>query len=486
MFSRLAGSTSGTHSPLGATKPTRRRTDRRARAVCPEQLESRQLLTGLSFDSVTAIGDGANSSRVMDMTLDAEGNQYVTGSFLGTVDFDPANEHVGNSDLLTSFGDKFSIYVAKYSVDGSLAWARRMGSDTTGVLKSEQGLGIVVDGMGNTYVTGSFNFTAEFGAYSVTSLGGQDAFLMKLDSQGAVAWATSWGTTGADTGQSLLLSNEGNIVVGSNSPGITNLHKFAPADGSQLWAKSYGGSSLGVGSKIAEDETGNLLLTNSFGSDPIDVDPGSGVYLIDHGIGSQGTYVLKLNSDAEFVWARTFETLASSPYGSAYPRDIAVDSVGAIIVSGNYRNLVDFNPAINGYYPLPNVPDGSFVTKLSTNGELMWARAMATEQKMLLTDTEDNIYSFGTTLTSLDASGNVRWESDLLGSGSDGVTIRAAAIFAGSSVIAAGYFTGTVDFDPGAGDQSLTAPISTGFLQRLTLGVCPDTSFDLEITEPMR
>ena len=52
LFSRLSGSESGNHSPLGTLKRTRRRAERRGRAACPEQLESRQLLTGLSFDSV--------------------------------------------------------------------------------------------------------------------------------------------------------------------------------------------------------------------------------------------------------------------------------------------------------------------------------------------------------------------------------------------------------------------------------------------------
>jgi hypothetical protein len=478
LFSRILRGIAG----QDVVKRNRRASAERTRTLRAEQLEARRVFAGLAFDSVIPLGDDIYASTINDLVVDSDGNRYVTGGFRGTVDFDPANTQADNSDVLTSFGDRGSIFVAKYFQDGSLAWARRMGSDTVGLVKTEWGRGIVVDEAGNSYVTGSFYSTAEFGDFSLSSAGGMDAFLVKLDPQGDVTWATSWGTTGTDSGSSLIVAEDGSIVVGSSSPQLTNLHKFESANGSQHWAKSYGGDSLSVGVKVEEDESGNLLLTNSFGSNPIDVDPGTGVYLIDHGVGAQGTYVLKLNANAEFIWARTFETLASSPYGSAYPRDIAVDLTGAVIVAGSYRNLVDFNPSPNGYHPLPNVSERSFVTKLSAAGELVWARDLEDSQ-VVVTDNDNNVYSFGKTLVSLAPSGIVRWEAGLRGTDGNSFTLRAAAITNDNQVVVGGHFTGTVDFDPAISEYNLTASAQTSYIQTLALdqsdvNLFPQTLFE--------
>ena len=59
------------------------------------------------------------------VATDPSGNVYVTGSFEGTVDFDPGHSTPG--DTLTSAGDS-DIYVARYSPAGALTWVARIGS----------------------------------------------------------------------------------------------------------------------------------------------------------------------------------------------------------------------------------------------------------------------------------------------------------------------------------------------------------------------
>jgi hypothetical protein len=56
-----------------------------------------------------------------------------------------------------------------------------------------------VDSSGNVYTTGIFSGTADFdpgtGVSNLTSAGGDDVFISKLNSDGSLAWAKSWGGT---------------------------------------------------------------------------------------------------------------------------------------------------------------------------------------------------------------------------------------------------------------------------------------------------
>lgn len=130
---------------------------------------------GLSWDEGLAI------------ELDASGNVYTTGSFSGTVDFDPG---IGIFNL-TSGG----LFISKLDNLGNFIWAKGLGP-------SIYGYSISLDDSGNVYTTGRFGWTADFdpgpGTFNLTSAGMGDIFISKLDSSGNFLWAKSMGgdTTG--------------------------------------------------------------------------------------------------------------------------------------------------------------------------------------------------------------------------------------------------------------------------------------------------
>jgi hypothetical protein len=104
------------------------------------------------------------------LAMDGSGNVVVTGTFQNTVDFGGG----GLTAADVGFGD---AYVAKFSGnDGSHLWSKRFGG--TG---GDSGVGIAVDSIsGNVVVTGSFQFTADFGGAMLVSQGSDDIFLLKL------------------------------------------------------------------------------------------------------------------------------------------------------------------------------------------------------------------------------------------------------------------------------------------------------------------
>src|SRR4051812_48288418 len=113
-----------------------------------EALEDRTVLSaggnpGWAFSLPGASFDGSFT----DLAADSAGNVYITGSYSGTVDFDPGAS-VAN---LTGGGG----FVASYTSDGAYRWAKR--------LASAGGEDVAVDTLGNLFVVGSFTGTATFG-----------------------------------------------------------------------------------------------------------------------------------------------------------------------------------------------------------------------------------------------------------------------------------------------------------------------------------
>ncbi|HZI53167.1 MAG TPA: SBBP repeat-containing protein, partial [Chitinophagaceae bacterium] len=102
-----------------------------------------------------AIGDGANfyGSYGLAIATDVAGNIYITGSFAGTVDFDPGPSV---SALSTDYRDN---YICKLGASGNLIWAHQAGQTSQSFVT---GNSMAIDASGNVYTTGFFNGIVDF------------------------------------------------------------------------------------------------------------------------------------------------------------------------------------------------------------------------------------------------------------------------------------------------------------------------------------
>jgi len=75
------------------------------------------------------------------------------------------------------------------------------------------------------------------------------------------------------------------------------------------WAKSMGGAGSESGTNVTTDAAGNYYISGTYTSS-IDCDPGPGVYTLTPA-GGTDTYLIKLNSSGNFVWAKII--MAGSP-----------------------------------------------------------------------------------------------------------------------------------------------------------------------------
>jgi hypothetical protein len=131
---------------------------------------------------------GSGDDGGYSVTVDGSGNVYTSGGFEDTVDFDPGS---GTTNLASAGGA--DVFAMKMSSSGDLAWAKHFGGTAYDFSYS-----VAADGLGNVVTTGMFQDTAHFdssvGSTDLTSEGGTDVFVAKLDSSGSIS-ATATSTT---------------------------------------------------------------------------------------------------------------------------------------------------------------------------------------------------------------------------------------------------------------------------------------------------
>ena len=248
-------------------------------------------LTGTSFEifvaKYDASGDlvwakragGTSADFGVRIALDGAGNSYVTGGFGGSATF--GLDETNQTTLVGAGGNE--IFVAKYDASGDLVWAKRAGG-TSG----DFGIGIAVDGAGNSYVTGFFEVSATFGAGEtnetiLTSAGNRDIFVAKYDASGDLVWAKRAGGTIADFASGIAVNGSGNSYVsgqfaGSATFGVGETSETTlttaggrdifvakyDASGDLVWAKRAGGTGADSASGIAVDGADNSYVTGDF------------------------------------------------------------------------------------------------------------------------------------------------------------------------------------------------------------------------------
>ncbi|MBN2350078.1 MAG: T9SS type A sorting domain-containing protein [Bacteroidales bacterium] len=120
---------------------------------------------------------GVSDEFIGTCGLDSDGNVYITGSFAGTnVDFDPGT----SVQYLSSNGD-FDVFLSKYSSEGDLDWAYKLGG-----VGSDIGQSVYLPDDNTIYLAGRFaqtdvDFDPGAGTHYLNSNGFQDFFLAKYD-----------------------------------------------------------------------------------------------------------------------------------------------------------------------------------------------------------------------------------------------------------------------------------------------------------------
>ena len=273
-------------------------------------------------------------------------------------------------------------------------WAKRVAS--TQNPDDELAIGLAIDGAANLYVTGWFDGTNDFGGVTLTNApgGGQDIFVAKYDSNGALQWARRAGgdtpprsdrrDEGRDAGRGIGVDAAGNVYVtggffGTSDFGSLTLmasgnRQFFLAkydnSGTVQWARQSVGGNGGAdgvyGTAVATDGTGNSYAVG-FADNGATITFGTTGLMSPYFTG-YSTFLVKYDDSGEVKWAQ----LLNSP-DQCYSTSITVDGDANVYVTGNFKTSVSI-----GGTSFTNAGDkDGFVAKFNDAGVLQWARQMS-------------------------------------------------------------------------------------------------------------
>ena len=211
-------------------------------------------------------------------------------------------------------------------IDPQLSYASYLGGDA-----EDAGFGIAYDGSSNTYITGHSASTSGFPGVN-PSLGGFDAFVVKIKSDGSLGYTTFVGGTGDELGTSIAVEPAGAAYVA----GITTSADFPAAGGAQSMPGSPQGSTCPPG---AVSGTGPCTDAIAF----------------------------KLDSNGALVYG-TY--IGGNDFDDAF--GIAIDDSGHAYVTGdtysvNFPTHVPLFPTLNNG-ALINGASDAFVAEISADG----------------------------------------------------------------------------------------------------------------------
>jgi hypothetical protein len=345
------------------------------------------------------------TGQVNGVATDPSGAVFVVGTYFSAATY--YNQGFsGSAGATLPFTGGQDCYVAKYSSTGMALWAARITGATTSI---EQGNAIATDASGNAIVTGLYTgaltvYNQGFSGGAGTTLlttGGNECFVAKYSSAGAVLWAARITSTGQDSGYGVATDASDNVFVtgiylsnvtfynqGPSGSAGTTLTRVGNNDcfvakyssaGAVLWAARIAGTSSQIGYGIATDTSGNAVVTGNYGVSTSFHNQGpSGTVGTTLGGDGMECFVAKYSSAGAVLWAARITTNGGQDVGYA----ITTDPSDNVLVTGFYSDgtLTVYNQGLSGTAgaTLSNVGvQDIFVAKYSSAGAVLWAARIA-------------------------------------------------------------------------------------------------------------
>jgi len=229
----------------------------------------------------SAVGTGQDNA--WSLAVDSEGMVYIAGSYRS-----PSLDFYGH--ILVNTSDDFDLYLAQYEQDGRTRWAVSASGQ-----EWDDAEALATDQNDDVYLAGHFG--SDTLSFDTTQLflsnpehSNNDMYLVKLDREGQLIWATSsTGPAWAYPSAACVVNTNELAVVGTftgNNFGDTEsfgpwpITTFGSYDiflvnfdlaGNSLAAENYGGESMDFGQAVCRDFAGNLFLGAYFSSDSLSI-----------------------------------------------------------------------------------------------------------------------------------------------------------------------------------------------------------------------
>ena len=331
------------------------------------------------------------------IAADATGNVYVTGNFIGSVNF--GGGALGSDDCCF-FED---VFVMKLDPQGNFVWAKDFGDGAAQTARA-----IASDAQGNVVVVGDFQGNLDFGGgpLKAAGVGAVDVFVTKLTTAGGHLWSKRFGDAADQSAEEVALDGTGNVVLTGYASGSIDFGKgplAAPGKsaafvaklnpgGDTTWASIFGAEARGLGVDV--DPAGDVAVVGSFKGT---IDLGGGE--LASGGSNDTVFVGLLDPQGKHTWSHVYGS------GSSQATSVVIDGKGKVIVGGSFTESIDFGG--------PNLTSAggldAFLVKLDSVGCHVFSGQFGNEVKQAVQN------------VALDASGNILIVGNFAGTADFGV-----------------------------------------------------------------
>ena len=227
-----------------------------------EGWDIRQTTDGGYIISGVSNSFGAKFFDAILLKIDSEGNEQWKKLYGGSstdVGFcirqtaDGGYAFLGQT--LSSGEGQGDFYMVKTDANGNKEWEKTYGDSLP-----EEGRYFAITNDGGYILIGK---TESYGA------GGEDIYVIKIDSAGNMLWSKTYGGNDKDTGKSIEQTSDGGFIIASSSRSFNWINPnawFIKTDnnGTQQWAKDYGGWYHDHGHHILPTADGGYIATGHF------------------------------------------------------------------------------------------------------------------------------------------------------------------------------------------------------------------------------
>lgn len=291
------------------------------------------------------------------LAVDMAGNVVIAGSFYGTI-------ALGELTLKATFGVEAiadvlypttDLFIAKFSPDGQILWARRFGDDAY-----QHAHDVATTSSGSLIVVGGVRGSFDLGGAPIVAGDRYDGLLAEFDADGDLTWQSTFGAV-ADVGIFEVDVSAGGLISigGAAGSGVdfgggplavegTTYEYYAQFEptGKHRWSRRFLAEHLPRG--LSSDDAGAVHVT---GENKLSPDDPTDVFLA------------RLDAAGTLVWTRQggAEELARG-------LDVTVAPGGDAVIVGTFKGTIDF-----GDGPLVAPPGNvdMFVARYSAEGALV-------------------------------------------------------------------------------------------------------------------
>lgn len=275
---------------------------------------------------------GADGNDVAHgLATDSAGNIILTGRYQQFIDF-------GKGKLRSNGNNE--IFITKLTPAGELLWARSIGA-----LHDDVGRAVAVDVQDNIYLGADITTNTMLDGKKLDIKGQTDAGVIKFDANGNVQWATTWGGAFQEILVSLAVDPAGGVIaVGAfKDKMVINGETHKSKGGSDMfvvkldtngkvqWARTWGDRYKDIAAGVSVNKFGTIAVTGWFERK---VNFGGGVRKSE---GNKDVFLLKLDRNGKYMWDNHF-----GAKGDDTGRGVIIDDSGVITLSGTFRFDVTF------------------------------------------------------------------------------------------------------------------------------------------------